>query len=113
MKATVLTTKSAFQESICRVRGMRPNDLRRFRVLHSLPQGDIANILGVTRQMIVAMESRDRLLPTWVGLALAAYEAGLQPYVAPEGTPLKLRVDRPSRRARNRLTAANLEATSG
>lgn len=73
---------------------MTPSDLRRFRAHHGLPQAELARILQISRQGIVEMEMGRRRIPAWLALALAAYEAGLGPYAAPEGAPIPVRVNR-------------------
>lgn len=63
---------------------MTRDDLRAFRALHGLTQQAVAEILGLARGSIIEFEKGRRPLPKWFSLALAAHNAGISPYTAPE-----------------------------
>lgn len=55
------------------------NDLLKFRRKHQLTQTDISRIFGYTLRTVQYWESGGRI-PGCVGLAAAAYAAGLKPW---------------------------------
>lgn len=78
---------------------MTPVELKAFRHRRNLPQADLAEALGLGRTTIVALERGNRPLSRLSLLALAAYEAGLQPY-SPDAGDLAALERTQSRRVR-------------
>ena len=64
---------------------MTSDDLRSFRIQHNLPQTQLAEVLQISRHTLMGWEAGERLIPAWLGLALAAYDTGLPPYCTPPG----------------------------
>lgn len=79
---------------------MNGSDLKAFRISHRLTQGRVAQRLQISRGAIIDYEQDRRPIPTWLGLAIAAWAAGLHTYSAsPEDLQQvlrKRRVDGPA-----------------